>query len=77
MTNRNWKTELMISQTEYTNNLLRMGNNHSKIKFECFLTMEERKLVTNFKAIRPKVYRNATARRQYANVELYNQLLAK
>ena len=39
--------------------------------------MEERKLVTNFKAIKPKVYRNTTARRQYANVELYSQLLAK
>ena len=45
-----------------------MGNNHSKIKLECFLTMEERKIVTNFKAIRPKVYRNTTTRRQYANV---------
>ena len=54
-----------------------MGNNHSKIKLEYTLTMEERKLVINFKAIRPKVYRNTTARRQYANVELYNQLLAK
>ena len=54
-----------------------MGNNHSKIKFECFLTMEERKLVTNFKAIKPNVYCNTIARRQYANVELYSQLLAK
>ena len=54
-----------------------MGNNHSKFKLEYTLTMEERQLVMNFKAIRPRVYRNTTARRQYANVELYNQLLAK
>ena len=54
-----------------------MGNNHSKIKLEYTLTMEERKLVINFKAIRPRVYHNTTARRQYANVELYSQLLAK
>ena len=54
-----------------------MGNNHSKMKLECFLTMEERKLVMNFKAIRPKIYHNTTARRQYAHVELYHQLLTK
>ena len=54
-----------------------MGNNHSKIKLEYTLTMEERKLVMNFRAIRPKVYRNTTARRQYAHVELYHQLLTK
>ena len=54
-----------------------MGNNQCKIKFEYYLTMEERKLVTNFQAIEPKVYRNTTARRQYANVVLYSQLLAK
>ena len=39
--------------------------------------MEERKLVTNFQAVKPKVYRNTTTRRQYVNVELYSQLLAK
>ena len=45
-----------------------MGNNHSKIKFECYLTMEERKLVTNFQVVEHKVYRNTTARKSFANV---------
>ena len=51
-----------------------MGNNHSKIKFECHLTMEERKLLTNFKVIEHKVYRNTTARRLFANVVTYSHL---
>ena len=54
-----------------------MGNNHSKIKFECHLTMEERKLLTNFKAIEHKVYRNTTARRVFANVVTYSHLLVE
>ena len=56
---------------------VRMGNNHSKIKFECYLTMEERKLVTNFKAIEPKVYCNTSARRSFVNVVMYSHLLVE
>ena len=33
--------------------------------------MSERKLVMNFKVIRPKVYRNSTTRKQYVDVETY------
>ena len=54
-----------------------MGNNYSKIKFECHLTMEERKLLTNFKAIEHKVYCNTTARRLFANVVIYSHLLVE
>ena len=54
-----------------------MGNNQSKIKFECHLTMEERKLLTKFKAIEHKVYRNTTARRTFANVVTYSHLLVE
>ena len=54
-----------------------MGNNQSKYKIECFLTMSERKLVMNLKAIRPKVYRNSTTRKQYVDVETYKEFLAK
>ena len=54
-----------------------MGNNYSKIKFECHLTMKERKLLTNFKAIEHKVYRNTTARRLFADVVTYSHLLAE
>ena len=54
-----------------------MGNNQSKIKLECYLTMEERKLVTNFQAIEHKVYRNTTARKSFANVVMYHHLLTQ
>ena len=54
-----------------------MGNNHSKIKFECHLTMEERKLFTNFKVIEHKVYHNTTARRLFVNVVTYSHLLVE
>ena len=54
-----------------------MGNNQSKIKFECHLTMEERKLLTNFKATEHKVYRNTTARKAFMNVVTYSHLMVE
>ena len=39
--------------------------------------MEERKLLTNFKAIEHKVYRNTTARRVFVNVVTYSHLLVE